>query len=79
MEAMEATEQELLTNNKLLTSKVLESHQTISKLNTSNIDLRAKFIEKEKEVSTIAILLFILDSFVVCCFFFSLHVCRLPF
>ena len=47
MQATKATEKELLTNNKLLSSTILELHRTIAKL-------RAKFTEKENKVGTIA-------------------------
>ena len=49
MQAIEATENNLLTNNKLLLSNILELHRTISKLNSSIVDLRAKLIEKGNE------------------------------
>ena len=66
MQAMDAMEQDHLTNNKLLLSKIFELHQTISKLNTLNVDLRDTFIEKENEVSTIT--LFVCHLLFVDCF-----------
>jgi len=57
MQVTKATEKELLTNNKLLSSKNLELHQTISKLRTN-------LIEKEN-----AVRMQLQHSFVICCLF----------
>ena len=60
MQATKATEKQLLTNNKLLSSKNLKLQQTISKLRTN-------LIEKENEVR-----IQLQHSFVVCCLFVCL-------
>ena len=89
MQATKATEKELLINNKLLSSKNLELHRTISKLRTN-------LIEKENEVRIqlhhlfvvcclFVCLLFVYDLFVVIrllfvvCFCLSYYVLRLSF
>jgi hypothetical protein len=60
MQATKASEKQLLTNNKLLSSKNLELQKTISKLRTN-------LIEKENEVR-----IELQHSFVVCCLFVRL-------